>query len=98
MTADRADFTLTQLGSGQVLAAGGCDGYYCLTLLASAETWNPLTGTWTPTGSMHTARQDHTATLQSTGKVLVRAGADTASQPITSRELYNPTTRTCTVL
>jgi MYXO-CTERM domain-containing protein len=47
---------------------------------------------WVVTGSMATARNDHTATLLQNGKVLVAAGYDTGVVP--SAELYDPASGT----
>src|SRR5207248_3447023 len=54
----RAYHTATRLSDGRILVAGGLGsaGY-----LASAEIYDPATGTWTPTGSMATVRETQTA-------------------------------------
>jgi hypothetical protein len=48
--------------------------------------------TFSGTGSLATARYAHTATLLSSGKVLVAGGVDATNTPIASAELYNPAT------
>jgi len=53
MTAARDTHTATLLSDGRVLIAGGYAG---LTYLASAELYDPKTGTFSPTGSMATPR------------------------------------------
>lgn len=60
--------------------------------LASAELFDPATGTWTTTGELADARSAHTATLLSTGKLLVVGGSDASGQPLASAELFDPTT------
>ena len=57
-------------------------------VLATAELYDPSAGTWTNTGSMNVARQGHTATLLSSGKVLVAGGGPA------SAELYDPASGT----
>ena len=57
-------------------------------LLASAELYDPASGTWTATGSLATARYFHTATLLPNGKVLV-AGGDNTGGWLGSAELYD---------
>ena len=85
----RDSHTATLLQNGKVLIAGGTDGTLIdageYIRLASAELYDPATGSWTVTGSLHTARYYHTATLLSDEKVLVATGwiTDTA-------ELYDP--------
>jgi N-acetylneuraminic acid mutarotase len=92
----RRNHTATLLPNGKVLVAGGIQedlgfGYFTIT---SAELYDPATGTWSVTGSLATARGDHTATLLSSGKVLVAGGRPSFSgagnPPITSTELYDP--------
>src|SRR6266850_2324949 len=67
----RGNHTATLLPNGKVLVAGGdnTSGY-----LASAELYDPTSGTWAATGSLNTARDAHTASLLPNGKVLVAGG------------------------
>jgi N-acetylneuraminic acid mutarotase len=81
--------TATLLPNGLVLVTGG---YGSGGVLASAELYNPATGTWTTTGSLNAAREVHTATLLPNGLVLVAGGMGTSYQLIASAELYNPAT------
>src|ERR1700730_2608225 len=84
--------TATLLPNGKVLVAGGdnSSGY-----LASAELYDPVSGTWTATGSLNTARYDHTATLLPNGKVLVVGGFGSSSA-LAGAELYDPASGTWT--
>lgn len=75
----RAHHTATRLSDGKVLVVGG----------ASAELYDPSTGTWSVTGNLNAGHSSfftatHTATLLEDGKVLV-AGGNTA-------EVYDPVT------
>jgi hypothetical protein len=95
----RVDHTATLLPDGRVLIAGGCNGaiFACTITTASAELYDPATGTFTPTGSMTTPRQYDTATLLRTGQVLLAGGAPCdACFPLASAELYDPATGTFT--
>ena len=70
----RFHHTSTLLPDGRVLAAGGEQGHGPL---ASAELYDPTTGTWSDTRSLKTARDSHTATLLPNGMVLVAGGKET---------------------
>ena len=94
MTAPREGHNAVLLQNGEVLVAGGINASTSnCTTLASAELYNPSTGTWTATGSMTTGRYDFTITLLSNGEVLAAGGA---CGPLSSAELYNPATGTWT--
>jgi len=81
------------LQNGEVLVAGGLDPNACCGAppLASAELYDPATGTWTATGSMTVGRVYFTLTLLSNGKVLAAGGTD-SNTLLSSAELYDPTT------
>jgi N-acetylneuraminic acid mutarotase len=87
----RRDHTVTLLPNGKVLVTGG---YNTTSFqLASAEVYDPGTGTWAPTTSMISVRRVHTATLLPSGKVLV-TGGDNGNVMLTSAEVYDPVTST----
>jgi len=76
MTERRAYHTAVSLDDGRVLVAGGygrCDPDGCDSL-ASAEIFNPPSGTFAPTASLANARDSHSATLLSNRRVLVAGG------------------------
>src|SRR5258708_11244471 len=81
--------TMTLLTGGRVLVTGGYNTTSTINILASAELYNPVKGTWTLTKSMHTARTGHAAALLATGQVLVAAG-ESSSSFLTSAELSDP--------
>jgi hypothetical protein len=96
----RASHTATLLPNGKVLVAGGTSliSAQAITVpfdpvLASAEIYDPTTGTWTPTASMGQAREKHTATLLANGKVLVVGGDNYFGGVFpTTAEVYDPAT------
>lgn len=87
----------TLLPSGRVLVAGGNNRPTGTVnhVVASCELYDPKTGTWSFTGTMHVARNDHPATLLPDGRVLV-SGGDDETRDFTSAELYDPKTGTWT--
>jgi hypothetical protein len=94
MSIARAFFTATLLADGRVLVAGGGPPQWNHPGpdLASAELYDPATGTFSSTGSMTTTRQAHTATLLRDGRVLITGGTDTGDQTVATAELYDPRT------
>jgi hypothetical protein len=96
MGTERVGHTATLLSSGKVLVAGGYNGSLDNEgEIASAELYDPVTGTWSATGSLATARFGHTATLLTSGRVLVAGGSSQVGPgPFASAELYDPVTGT----
>lgn len=84
MTTPRSDQAAALLPNGKLLVAGGCNGYFCGTILSSAELYDPRLSTWTATGAMSSGRNYPTATLLPNGRVLVTSGG------VGSSELYDP--------
>jgi Tol biopolymer transport system component len=83
MTAPRGGSTATLLPDGRVLLAGG---YNCAAagqdgIWASAELYDPVTGTFSPTGSMAAPRSQQTATSLADGRVLITGGLSGSSPP-----------------
>jgi hypothetical protein len=88
MTATRNRATATLLEDGRVLITGGDPpdvGSGPGT--GSAEIYDPATGTFTATGRMTAAREGHTATRLSDGRVLIVGGC-----PYVAAEIYDPAT------
>jgi WD40 repeat protein len=96
----RAGHSSILLPSGKVLIAGGV--FYTGTppynlvanYLASAELYDPATGTFSFTGSLKTARSGNTATVLPNGTVLLAAGENDGANGgyLGSAEIYDPST------
>lgn len=91
MSSIRYFFGATLLQNGNVLVEGGCNQGNCTTVTATGELYNTLTHQWTPTGSMHIARDYHTATMLASGDVLVTGGYGIQGAS-NSVEMYDPLT------
>ncbi len=92
MTVPRSGHTMTILGNGTVLIAGGenCTSATSCSALSSAEIYDPIAGTFTATSNgMSAARFGATAVLLNSGSVLIAGGFDGANLPAAA-EIYNP--------
>lgn len=100
MNIARGDHAATLLTNGTVLVEGGfaCDPSNCVAttvdMSAGAETYDPVSGTFSVSGSLATARQVHTATVLLNGMVLVAGGFTDNNPGLTSAELYRPSSFT----
>jgi hypothetical protein len=76
---------------GRVLVAGGVDS-------ASAELFDPRSGTWRATADMGSIRSLASATLLPDGRVLLAGGSDSSSHGgwLATAELYDPVLETWT--
>jgi len=85
LTATRLGKTATLLQDGHVLITGGynCGDAEHAGIWASAELYDPATGTFSATGSMSTPREFHTATLLADERVLITGGI-TGQSPVAS--------------
>jgi N-acetylneuraminic acid mutarotase len=88
--------TATLLYNGKVLVASGFVDFALGRVTNSAELYDPATGLWTMTGNLNQGRAFHTATLLTSGKVLVAGGffVDGLPNITNSAELYDPATGT----
>lgn len=114
MQSKRAMHAAALLPSGKILIAGGCTTYRCSegidagdggvietpTTIATAELYDPGSGTFEPTGAMKTARHSFTLTTMPSGKVVAIGGCDdtdACTSPTPSIEVYDPETGTFVV-
>jgi Galactose oxidase, central domain len=90
MNTARCGHTASVLQDGRVLIVGGqtVSESQILTL-ATAELYDPSSGTFSPAGNMTVGRQSHTAIPLLNGKVLIMGGAESA-------EVYDPATNSFT--
>jgi hypothetical protein len=84
MAGGRFGNTATALSDGRVLIAGGLKDTTTGVAVATAELYDPNSGTFSSIGPMAEARVGQTSTLLSDGRVLIAGGRTT------SAELYQP--------
>lgn len=95
MVTGREGHTATLLADGRLLVSGGDDDFG--TSFASAEVFDPATGTFSATAAMAMPRTQHTATRLQDGRVLVTGGTDSPDAltgQTASAEIYAPATGT----
>jgi len=88
------DHTATLLPDGSVLIAGGSEDATPLThrrARASAEIYDPATGSFSIVQSMEFNRKEHTATRLADGRVLIVGGMTLDLEPVASIEVFDPT-------
>lgn len=88
-----AGHAAVSLPDGRVLVVGGWQGFRPV---GSAEVWDPVTGTFTPTGTLEPARNRASATLLQDGRVLVAGGFagqyEYSSNAVARADLWDPAT------
>ncbi len=97
MKTARAEHVATLLPSGEVLVAGGATAYSGPkgTVLATAEIWDPASGSWRAAAPMSVARYHHVAAPLPDGRVLVAGGwsfTRNDDPSLASVEIYDPVT------
>ena len=97
MSMARASNTATLLSDGEVLVTGGASIYHGPkgTVTATAEIYDPASGTWHGAARMSVARYHHMAALLPDGRVLVTGGwalTSNSDKSLASAEIYDPAT------
>ncbi len=94
MTTARGNHASALLYTGNVLVAGGLTGPNTnLVLTATAEIYNPSTGTFTPTGSMSIPRGHYAGIVLDDGTVFIPGSAGVGALPAgTNADIYDPAT------
>jgi hypothetical protein len=92
MTTPRANAAAIRLRDGRVLICGGTATGEIGGVLSSAELYDPVARTFTPTGSMTAPRTGQTITMLHDGRVLLTGGDQNAGfrSQLASAEIYDP--------
>ncbi len=92
MSTARSWHTATLLRDGRVLVTGGSGSTSARSPLATAELYDPATGSFTPTANnMMVARTGHSATLLADGRVLIAGGSGDRGN-LNGADLFDPAT------
>jgi Galactose oxidase, central domain len=96
MTTPRANAAAIRLRDGRVLICGGTATGEIGGVLSSAELFDPVARTFTPTGSMTVPRTGQTITMLRDGRVLLTGGDQNAGfrSQLASAEIYDSATGT----
>src|SRR5215510_1669808 len=96
MATSRRNATRDTLPDGRVLVVGGSDttgvNGAASVFHATAEIYDPITGSWSATGSLAIGRALHTSSVLPDGKILISGGWNGTA--ISSAEIYDPVTGT----
>ena len=92
MTTPRANAAAIRLRDGRVLICGGTATGEIGGVLSSAELFDPVARTFSPTGSMTVPRTGQTITILRDGRVLLTGGDQNAGfrSQLASAEIYDP--------
>ena len=89
--------TATRLLDGRVVVVGGAPNSSSCTSNATAETWDPATGQWTPTGALpFPVGASHIAAVLLDGRVLVAGGGDRCGAVYNTAAVFDPGTNAWT--
>ncbi len=95
MSVRRERFAMVSLPDGRLLATGGIGGAPNTSenlSLATCEIYDPATDTWTPSASLPSIRNSHSAILLNNGLVLCTRGYSHTGGYYVDCELYDPLT------
>lgn len=86
----RMRHTATSLADGRILVVGGTLSQGSDIGIGGAEIFDPTTLRWSQVGNLHEGRQGQSATLLTTGQVLIAGGFNPYYDPTKTAELFSP--------